>query len=81
MDSTLSGIKASAFFSYQWWRRQIYKMKCSLLNTCSQGVCYLMSDSSSPAVEIRIAQIDAVPFSCKFVAELCILFDWNTYII
>ena len=67
-------------FCYQWWWRQIYKMKCSLLNTCSQGVCDLMSDSSSPAVEIRIAQIDAVPFSCKFVAELCILFDWNTYI-
>lgn len=44
-------------------------MKCSLLNTCSQGVCDLMSDSSSPAVEIRIAQINAVPFSCKFVIQ------------
>lgn len=55
VDSALSSIKASAFFSYQWWWRQIYEMKCSLLNTCSQSVCYLMSDSSSPAVEIRIA--------------------------
>lgn len=68
-------------FCYQWWWRQIYKMKCSLLDTCCQGMCDLVSDSPSPAVEIRIAQIDAVPFSCKFVAELCILFDRDTYII